>query len=473
MFCKKCGSQLNEGDAFCAKCGAKVNEEIKKEEYDPLVALDKGESIEEDVIWQEAPIDEESIIIKNTGIEPKAEPVMGEIDDSLQVVEKKESNFKENVSQGIRAAKATIANPIKPRKRSKPTIPKPSITPEEVIIPETKTENIQETIPQETVQTTQQVVTETVQEEPVVTEAVQEAPVVEETVVEEPVVTETVTEEVPTDAVVANDEVVDIFDDFIVDDSFTLEDESPVITPDHVEEPAAEPVVEQVPEPVVEQVPEPVVEQVAEPVPEPVPEPVAEPVAEPVPEPVAEPVVEQAPIIEEAPTQKIVPQEVTPKQATFEEIPEPVIKQEPTIQTPKPEPIIPTIQKPETKPEPQPQTVPKAVTPTKTEPEQIDLEELVNEDNDTPIINSIKESRNQNQVIKKKTTKPQVEVNEADEEIKSKFNTKLDDELIDESFDVDENINSITSRITTILIIILILIIAVVVATFLLQNIGL
>ena len=453
MFCKKCGSQLNEGDAFCAKCGAKVNEEIKKEEYDPLVALDKGESIEEDVIWQEAPIDEESIIIKNTGIEPKAEPVMGEIDDSLQVVEKKESNFKENVSQGIRAAKATIANPIKPRKRSKPTTPKPSITPEEVIIPETKTENIQETIPQETVQTTEQVVTETVQEEPVVTEAVQEAPVVEETVVEEPVVTETVTEEVPTDAVVANDEVVDIFDDFIVDDSFTLEDESPVITPDHVEEPAPEPVVEQVPEPV------------AEPVVEPVPEPVAEPVAEPV--------VEQAPIIEEAPTQKIVPQEVTPKQATFEEIPEPVIKQEPTIQTPKPEPIIPTIQKPETKPEPQPQTVPKAVTPTKTEPEQIDLEELVNEDNDTPIINSIKESRNQNQVIKKKITKPQVEVNEADEEIKSKFNTKLDDELIDESFDVDENINSITSRITTILIIILILIIAVVVATFLLQNIGL
>ena len=135
MFCKKCGSQLNEDDAFCAKCGTKVSEEFVKEEYDPLVALDKGESIEDEVIWQEAPLDEETIII---GKQEKETELVEEIDDSLQVVDKKEQNFKENTNQGMRAAKSTIANPIKPKRRIKPATPKTPVTNKE-IIPETQT----------------------------------------------------------------------------------------------------------------------------------------------------------------------------------------------------------------------------------------------------------------------------------------------------------------------------------------------
>lgn len=447
MFCKKCGSELNEGDVFCAKCGTKIDNEFVREDYDPLKALDHGEVIEDDVIWQEAPLSEETIIIEKPKepIESEVkEPVVEEIDDSLQVVEKHETNFKENVSQGLRAAKATISNPIKPRRRVKPATSKPSITPEEVIIPETTTEEV--TFTQEftepEMKTTTEISEEIIQTEPVVTEEIiEETPIVTEKIQEDtPIVTETVVEENSTESVIGNDDVVDIFDDFVVDDSFGIVEEAPI-----VEE---------------------------------------------------TPIVEEAPIVEEVPTQKTIPQEITPQEALFEEEMEPVGKsvdvfevetpviEEPIIKETKTEPIIQSMEKTETvAPEVTEKkvvkkAVPKAVTPTSNanKSEELDLERLIAEDNDSPILSSINEARNK-PIIKKKTEVNKFEkvkkIDDADEKLQSKFNTKLDDELLDESFDVDENINSLTSRITTVLIIILILIIAVVIATFLVQNIGL
>ena len=134
MFCKKCGLELSESDRTCPKCGTLIDDKFATEEYDPLLALDKVEKREGDVIWQEAPLGDDAIILNAENIENSTEPLIKEqgvtnsfAEESAQTIGKEDKDFKESMAQGLRAAKSTIAHPIKPRKRIKPKTepPKP------------------------------------------------------------------------------------------------------------------------------------------------------------------------------------------------------------------------------------------------------------------------------------------------------------------------------------------------------------
>ncbi|HIJ16120.1 MAG TPA: zinc ribbon domain-containing protein, partial [Methanosphaera sp.] len=126
MFCKKCGSEISASDETCPKCGTFISDKFATEKYDPLLALDKVENMEDNVIWQEAPLDDDTIILSAEDLTKTSEPLIKEakpaayVEGSVQKVEQEEKHFKENIAQGVRAAKSTIANPIKPRKRIKP-----------------------------------------------------------------------------------------------------------------------------------------------------------------------------------------------------------------------------------------------------------------------------------------------------------------------------------------------------------------
>ena len=127
MFCKKCGSEISASDETCPKCGTFISDKFATEKYDPLLALDKVENVEDNVIWQEAPLDDDTIILSAEDLSKTSEPLIKEskssesqVEGSVQKIEQEEKHFKENMGQGIRAAKSTIANPIKPRKRIKP-----------------------------------------------------------------------------------------------------------------------------------------------------------------------------------------------------------------------------------------------------------------------------------------------------------------------------------------------------------------
>ena len=377
MFCKKCGSELTTNDKTCPKCGTSVNDKFATEEYDPLLALDK-ENIEDNVIWQEAPPEVDTIIINTAKKDKEFETGVGEpmFDGQPDKNEKDEKNLKDNVAQGLRAAKATISNPIKPRRRVKPqtTAPKSDNTLEEVIIPETSStqqevtdnldefdEPIVESIFEEKEEAVETPVETPVQE--TVTETLTEAvaPTVTETVVEEPV--QQVVEEVPvaeeivmtqtTDSTIEDEEVVDLFDDFVVDDSFGIIDESPDIIE---EEPA---IIEEEPEIIEETVETPVSQEV--PVTETVETPtVAEKTIEtvteaPAEEVITEDVVVEAPVEEVTPTQEVVTEapmedviiepfvdnEITPEEALFDEpLVEDMVDNTVEPATPRPEPSI-------------------------------------------------------------------------------------------------------------------------------------
>ena len=445
MFCKKCGSEIGTDSIYCPKCGTKVEDNLSKEEYDPLLALDNVETVEDDMVWQEAPLGDESIII-NAAEGRQVNPVVNEQE---QQAEKQEADSKDNANQGLRAAKSTIAHPIKPKRRVKPktVTPKEPVAQTEETIPQTMQETVVELTPEVV-----EPVKETVPETPV-EEVVEEVPQVEETVVIE-----------ETDQIIADDEMEDIFDDFVVDDSFGIIDESPEIveeTPEVIEE--APKAAEETQE-VVETEPE-IVEEVQETVTTPEVAPVVEtPVETPVEtvketsEPITEEIVTETSEVEEIVYEPTEEEKVTPEQALFTD--EIIIEEEPVVEEPVTENVVksePVKEEVETeKVESNEDAVQKA--------RDMDLEEVITSESQSEIMKSLSSTK-----IDKEDIEPVI--GDEDSAIKSQFNSTLDDE--DELFDVDENVNSLTNKITTVLIIILILIIAAVVATFLVQNIGL
>ncbi|MDY2744025.1 MAG: zinc ribbon domain-containing protein, partial [Methanosphaera sp.] len=78
MFCRKCGTELSENDNFCFKCGTPVEKQDEaentqtktvketpkkvKDEFDELLDLNVEESDDDNVIWEEAPIDDTLIL---------------------------------------------------------------------------------------------------------------------------------------------------------------------------------------------------------------------------------------------------------------------------------------------------------------------------------------------------------------------------------------------------------------------------
>ena len=94
MFCKKCGSELTTNDKTCPNCGTSVNDKFATEEYDPLLALDK-ENIEDNVIWQEAPPEVDTIIINTAKKDKEFETGVGEpmFDGQPDKNEKDEKNL--------------------------------------------------------------------------------------------------------------------------------------------------------------------------------------------------------------------------------------------------------------------------------------------------------------------------------------------------------------------------------------------
>ncbi len=455
MFCKKCGSEISASDETCPKCGTFISDKFATEKYDPLLALDNVENVEGDVIWQEAPLDEDSIILNPGDLAKTSEPLIKEpkasVDEFVQNVHKEEKQPKENFTQGIRAAKSTIAHPIKPRKRIKPKESPKTETPKLNI----NTQN-------------GDVIAEPIEkvEEPVIKEApvIEEAPVVQEAVVEEvpvveetPIVQESVVEETPlTDSPVDDAEVVDLFDDFVVDDSIAIIDE----TPDIIEE---TPVVEEAP--VVEEVP--VVEET------PI---VQEAVVEEVPFVEETTVVGEVPVIDEVIDEPVVDNEFTPEDALFEEV---FFEREPEFEPIADVPIeTPIMEEVQTKLEEIAKTEEKTESVEKSfveKPAATGVEVAgaavagAASRAKQPVVE--KSDNAEDTILKSIDDKKTVE-DERDTAIKSKFNTTFGTED-EEDLDLDENINSLTSKITTFLIIFLILIIAVVVATFLVQRIGL
>ena len=113
MFCRKCGTQLSDDDNFCFNCGTPVEnktEQIPQEEpketkneekdFDEFLDLDVDSFDEEDLIWEEVPIDEQLDITPTKTETPKVET-------------KAETSDKPKSSP--KSAKSTIANPIKPK----------------------------------------------------------------------------------------------------------------------------------------------------------------------------------------------------------------------------------------------------------------------------------------------------------------------------------------------------------------------
>ncbi len=482
MFCKKCGSEISESNETCPKCGTFLNDKFATEEYDPLLALDKVENVEDNVIWQEAPLGDDAIILNAENVEKSSEPLIKEsnvdgsfVEEAVEKIENEENNYKGSVAQGLRAAKSTIAHPIKPRKRIKPKSEPSKPENSQVIeapIEETNiehsesVESIVEEVPQmeETIPVSDTMETNIIEET-----VVGEVEVPKETVVEEEVPVVDVVEEevVVTDdfnnSSVNDDEVIDIFDDFVVDDSIVILDETPEIIEEvpEVEETTQVPEVEVPKETVVEEVPV-----------------------------VQEEVVEEAMIVDDVVKESIVDNEITPEEALFEEnffeeesdIDEPIIE---PIETPIMEEVqtkLEEIAKTEEKLESTEETIIEKDTADKTElasgvavagaavagaaarAKQATTYESEKTVDDT-IIKSIDETTLDKENLKTVD-------DDRDLAIKSKFNTSFDDEDYEEGA-VDENINSLTSKITTVLIILLVLIIAIVVATFLLQQIGL
>ena len=472
MFCKKCGSEISESNETCPKCGTFLNDKFATEEYDPLLALDKVENVEDDVIWQEAPLGDDAIILNAENVEKSSEPLIKEsnvggsfVEESVEKVEKEEKNYNGSMAQGLRAAKSTIAHPIKPRKRIKPKSEPSKPENSQVItapIEETSIEHSEsvESIVEEVPQMEETIPVSDTMETNIIEETViEEVEVPKETVVEEEVV---VTDDFNNSSV-NDDEVIDIFDDFVVDDSIVILDETPEIIEEvpEVEETTQVPEVEVPKETVVEEVPV-----------------------------VQEEVVEEAMIVDDVVKESIVDNEVTPEEALFEEnffeeesdIDEPIIE---PIETPIMEEVqtkLEEIAKTEEKLESTEETIIEKDTTDKTElasgvavagaavagaaarAKQATTYESEKTVDDT-VIKSIDETTLDKENLKTVD-------DDRDLAIKSKFNTSFDDEDYEEGA-VDENINSLTSKITTVLIILLVLIIAIVVATFLLQQIGL
>ena len=468
MICKKCGAELNNDDVFCSKCGTKQDKVIK-EEFDPLLALDFEENVGEDVIWQEAP----SSSGKLSERKASENPVKQAVNNVAESIKNNEhvNSAEEEIVQSSRAIKSTIANPIKPRIRKQPIAT--NVTP--------KTEESP---------VTEQVIEEPVVAEPVVEKQTVTEPVVEEQVIEELAVTESVVEEtsITTDAtdmsmndVVDDDEVADIFDDFIGDDSADIVDDSTIIVEKE------EPVVQ---EPIVKK------QAVEEPV-------VADSVVEK--QIVEEPVIEESTIQEPTTTPQAEPEEIE----TFEDLTindskemdkeviasgsEQIDVEEmiTSIKGKKEEPVVEkvdeinveedfiSLEEEIKKEEPKSTFVSEAKEEVKST--------FVSEDKGEPkstFVSQDKEEVKSAVVSRERDVTPSIDTVRDDldstldydeeEDIKSKFNRNLPyDELDDLDLDVDEKVNSFTSKITTILIVVLILIIAIVVATFLLRNIPL
>lgn len=485
MLCSKCGSELGE-DKICPKCGTTASNLFATEEYDPLKALDK----EEHVIWQEAPI---------VGEENIKQSATENVEEVKQV-----ETTNNNVAKGIKAAKSTLSNPIKPKNRIKPqnnsqgfktmevdlekaieNIPEETsiedVSVDEKPIGEIAQQNVTETLSQPITENVVETVEETSIPEPV-TPAVEET--ITKTIEEEPVADEIVEPVTTTEEVVAGDVVIgDVIGDDVVD-----------IFDDYVEEEPVTPTVEKTAEPITET--QPIVEETTKveenSVPEPVTQEELEEVkieAEPIVTPTVEKPVVDEPIIEEA-NESIIETEdnteirdIIKESSDSTEEDKDVVDIESLLQDIKgtndkeeipdisevkaniaktrveeesTEPIVEEIQEDTIKTE----SIVEDTSVT-SEPE---IKKIVEEE--SPVIKSISSTSDQEEQVVKK-----IVPENKDEDIQAKFNRNFEDELSE--IDVDENINSLTSKITTVLIIVLILIIAVVLATFLVQNIGL
>lgn len=485
MLCSKCGSELGE-DKICPKCGTTASNLFATEEYDPLKALDK----EEHVIWQEAPI---------VGEENIKQSATENVEEVKQV-----ETTNNNVAKGIKAAKSTLSNPIKPKNRIKPqnnsqgfktmevdlekaieNIPEETsiedVSVDEKPIGEIAQQNVTETFSQPITENVVETVEETSIPEPL-TPAVEET--ITKTIEEEPVADEIVEPVTTTEEVVAGDVVIgDVIGDDVVD-----------IFDDYVEEEPVTPTVEKTAEPITET--QPIVEETTKveenSVPEPVTQEELEEVkieAEPIVTPTVEKPVVDEPIIEEA-NESIIETEdnteirdIIKESSDSTEEDKDVVDIESLLQDIKgtndkeeipdisevkaniaktrveeesTEPIVEEIQEDTIKTE----SIVEDTSVT-SEPE---IKKIVEEE--SPVIKSISSTSDQEEQVVKK-----IVPENKDEDIQAKFNRNFEDELSE--IDVDENINSLTSKITTVLIIVLILIIAVVLATFLVQNIGL
>lgn len=485
MLCSKCGSELGE-DKICPKCGTTASNLFATEEYDPLKALDK----EEHVIWQEAPI---------VGEENIKQSATENVEEVKQV-----ETTNNNVAKGIKAAKSTLSNPIKPKNRIKPqnnsqgfktmevdlekaieNIPEETsiedVSVDEKPIGEIAQQNVTETLSQPITENVVETVEETSIPEPL-TPAVEET--ITKTIEEEPVADEIVEPVTTTEEVVAGDVVIgDVIGDDVVD-----------IFDDYVEEEPVTPTVEKTAEPITET--QPIVEETTKveenSVPEPVTQEELEEVkieAEPIVTPTVEKPVVDEPIIEEA-NESIIETEdnteirdIIKESSDSTEEDKDVVDIESLLQDIKgtndkeeipdisevkaniaktrveeesTEPIVEEIQEDTIKTE----SIVEDTSVT-SEPE---IKKIVEEE--SPVIKSISSTSDQEEQVVKK-----IVPENKNEDIQAKFNRNFEDELSE--IDVDENINSLTSKITTVLIIVLILIIAVVLATFLVQNIGL
>ena len=499
MLCSKCGSELGE-DKNCPKCGTTASNLFATEEYDPLKALDK----EEHVIWQEAPI---------VGEENIKQSATENVEEVKQV-----ETTTNNVAKGIKAAKSTLSNPIKPKNRIKPqnnsqgfktmevdlekaieNIPEETsiedVSVDEKPIGEIAQQNVTETLSQPITENVVETVEETSIPEPV-TPAVEET--ITKTIEEEPVADEIVEPVTTTEEVVAGDVVIgDVIGDDVVD-----------IFDDYVEEEPVTPTVEKTAEPITET--QPIVEETTKVEENSVPEPViqeeleevkieAEPIVTPtVEKPVVdEPIIEEAnesiietednteirDIIKESSDSTEEDKDVVDIESLLQDIKGTNDKEEiPDISEVKAniaktrveeestEPIVEEIQEDTIKTEPIVEEIQEDTIKTESivedtsatsEPE---IKKIVEEE--SPVIKSISSTSDQEEQVVKK-----IVPENKDEDIQAKFNRNFEDELSE--IDVDENINSLTSKITTVLIIVLILIIAVVLATFLVQNLGL
>lgn len=490
MLCSKCGSELGE-DKICPKCGTTASNLFATEEYDPLKALDK----EEHVIWQEAPI---------VGEENIKQSATENVEEVKQV-----ETTNNNVAKGIKAAKSTLSNPIKPKNRIKPqnnsqgfktmevdlekaieNIPEETsiedVSVDEKPIGEIAQQNVTETLSQPITENVVETVEETSIPEPL-TPAVEET--ITKTIEEEPVADEIVEPVTTTEEVVAGDVVIGdvVIGDVIGDDVVDIFD-------DYVEEEPVTPTVEKTAEPITET--QPIVEETTKVeennVPEPVTQEELEEVkieAEPIVTPTVEKPVVDEPIIEEA-NESIIETEdnteigdIIKESSDSTEEDKDVVDIESLLQDIKgtndkeeipdisevkaniaktrveeesTEPIVEEIQEDTIKTE----SIVEDTSVT-SEPE---IKKIVEEE--SPVIKSISSTSDQEEQVVKK-----IVPENKDEDIQAKFNRNFEDELSE--IDVDENINSLTSKITTVLIIVLILIIAVVLATFLVQNIGL
>lgn len=478
MFCRKCGTELSDNINFCFNCGTPVEEksqekpdtqENKKEEVDELdklLSLDTYEFDDENIIWEEVPIDEELDFGNKETNKPKKDP------------------------SKLKSIKSTIAKPIKPKDKTQTgekvvvvddpiAKPEDKTTPQEAEIPivsDPITKKVK-SIKKEESQSTEKPQKETSEDIPLDSDEVVivdnlDTKTVDKAIPQEP---ETPIISDPTDekleAIKCEDvdsEVINLSDDdILLDDDMLLDDD--VILDEEVPTPAVNKVA--APDTSLENEEHDVVVEDTKPSDKTIPE---------------EP---ETPIISDSTDKKLadlkhesVPESDKPKDEVVVESSSVNIKG--TTNKPVDKNIPKTTEDTVLQSDPIDEKVEKIEHEDAEEKpvEHEDLEKLLQDENEEVKITPdelIKVDDTESKVVKPLQTsvkKSEDKESDKDKEIKSKFNKHLDDEEIDDPDDLnmalDENVDSLSSKLVTVLIIILILVIAAVVALSLINYIG-